>query len=91
MNKSSSIENIRYMVIMDAFKSQLARIVRMYNGIIMGLTKKQHGFCKGRSTLSAKLSGSGRKTGYAEAVNPSIKATKITCRYKDIRVYAMGQ
>ena len=110
VTKSSSIENIRSMVIIDAFYSQLARVVRMYNGSLTRctfptswkegtiiplpkvsipktagnmrpiallplpgkilehiisnrltkyledfsiLTEKQHGFCKGRSTLSA--------------------------------------
>ena len=32
VNKSSAIENIRSAVIIDAFKSQLVRVVRMYNG-----------------------------------------------------------
>ena len=32
INKSSAIENIRAMVIIDAYKGQLPRIIRLYNG-----------------------------------------------------------
>ena len=48
VNKSSAVDNIRSVVIIDAFKSQLNRIVRLYNG---SLTRCIFPACWKRGTI----------------------------------------